>query len=89
MEKFFVYLSTSGRLDTSLVRAWMSEEQIVDLLTKYSTVAVFRTMTNQVAILLPESDRIVWADIQNKEYSSLLEELNAYTNSMTKRVHNA
>jgi hypothetical protein len=86
MEKFFAYVSVNGRLDTSMVRVFVDELQIFDLLSRYPNASVLRPVTNQIALVLPESDRLIWVDALTKDLQSLHSQLESYASLSSKKI---
>ena len=86
MDSFYVLIAVNGRVDSQSIRAFLSESQIFELMDRYRNISVFRCLTNQIAILPPDADRLMWLDVPSKTFKDADAILWSYITPFTKKV---
>jgi hypothetical protein len=71
MNHFFAYISFNGRIDSRTIRAWIDDAKAADIMLNNPDVSIIRIASNQIAVLLPETDRVLWLDIQDQDLDIL------------------
>lgn len=68
---FFVFASLTGRIDTGMVRLWVDDAKVFELMIENPSLSIIRVTNNQIAALFPESDRVAWLDIKEADTSDI------------------